>query len=82
MCVCVRVSFTKSGASLSSGELAEVWFQMSYRSRYSDRRSEKTEIDFSSPGLAVMEVEHLLFSGRAINAPANEVWPRLHIGDM
>ncbi|XP_062855660.1 dual specificity protein phosphatase 26-like [Trichomycterus rosablanca] len=55
---------------------------MSYRSRYADRRNEKTEIDFSSPGLAVIEVEQLLFAGRAISGPANEVWPRLYIGDM
>ncbi|XP_066500409.1 dual specificity protein phosphatase 26-like [Hoplias malabaricus] len=48
----------------------------------SDPRSYKAEIDFSSPGLAVMEVERLLFAGRAINSSANEVWPRLYIGDM
>lgn len=55
---------------------------MSYRSKYKDSRWAKTEIDFTSPGLAVMGVEQLLFAGRAINSPANEVWPRLYIGDM
>ena len=59
---------------------------MSYRTRHSewrnDSRSSKVEVDFTSPGLAVMEVERLLFAGRAINSPANEVWPRLYIGDM
>lgn len=60
----------------------QVQLQMSYRSRYNDSRSAKTEIDFTSPALAVMGVEQLLFAGRAINSPANEVWPRLYIGDM
>ncbi|XP_058245309.1 dual specificity protein phosphatase 26-like isoform X2 [Hemibagrus wyckioides] len=55
---------------------------MSYRSRYNDSHSTKTEIDFTSPALAVMGVEQLLFAGRAINSPANEVWPRLYIGDI
>lgn len=55
---------------------------MSYRSKCKDSRWAKTEIDFTSPGLAVMGVEQLLFAGRAINSPANEVWPRLYIGDM
>ncbi|XP_012671291.1 dual specificity protein phosphatase 26 [Clupea harengus] len=45
------------------------------------RRSIKPEIDYSSPGLAVMEIERLLFTGRVINSHADEVWPRLYIGD-
>ncbi|KAL7827161.1 hypothetical protein SRHO_G00328790 [Serrasalmus rhombeus] len=56
---------------------------MSSRTTYSKRwNNSKVEVDFTSPGLAVMEVERLLFAGRAINSPANEVWPRLYIGDM
>ncbi|XP_076859360.1 dual specificity protein phosphatase 26-like [Brachyhypopomus gauderio] len=59
---------------------------MSYKTRHSewqaDSRSLKAEIDFSSPTMAVLEVERLLFSGRAINSHADEVWPRLYIGDM
>ncbi|KAK2840591.1 hypothetical protein Q7C36_012170 [Tachysurus vachellii] len=55
---------------------------MSYRSKYNDSSSAKTEIDFTSPALAVMGVEQLLFAAGAINSPANEVWPRLYIGDM
>ncbi|XP_056629444.1 dual specificity protein phosphatase 26-like isoform X1 [Triplophysa dalaica] len=60
---------------------------MSSRSKYSDwrsgsSRSAQPEIDFTSPGLAVMEVERLLFSGKAINSAADEVWPKLYIGDM
>ncbi|XP_007247174.2 dual specificity protein phosphatase 26 [Astyanax mexicanus] len=47
-----------------------------------DSRSYQVEVDFTSPGLAVMEVEKLLFCGRSINSHANEVWPRLYIGDM
>ncbi|XP_041958336.1 dual specificity protein phosphatase 26-like isoform X2 [Alosa sapidissima] len=44
-------------------------------------RSVKPEIDYSSPGLAVMEVERLLFTGRMISSHADEVWPKLYIGD-
>ncbi|XP_051525878.1 dual specificity protein phosphatase 26-like [Myxocyprinus asiaticus] len=60
---------------------------MSLRSKYSEwrgdsSRSAQREIDFTSPGLAVMEIERLLFTGKAINSPANEVWPNLYIGDM
>ncbi|XP_026887988.2 dual specificity protein phosphatase 26-like [Electrophorus electricus] len=59
---------------------------MSYKTRYSEWRTDshslKPEIDFSSPAMAVLEVERLLFSGRAINSHADEVWPRLYIGDM
>ncbi|XP_030632611.1 dual specificity protein phosphatase 26-like [Chanos chanos] len=50
--------------------------------RTSSLRSVKPEVDFTSPGLAVMEVERLFFSGKAINSHADEVWPRLYIGDM
>ncbi|XP_028852512.1 dual specificity protein phosphatase 26-like [Denticeps clupeoides] len=39
------------------------------------------EIDFSSPGLAVMELERLLYTGKVIVSHADEVWPRLYIGD-
>ncbi|XP_036792131.1 gamma-glutamyl hydrolase isoform X1 [Oncorhynchus mykiss] len=42
----------------------------------------KVEIDLSSPGLAVLELERLLFTGKAINSHADEVWPRLYIGDQ
>ncbi|XP_057213372.1 dual specificity protein phosphatase 26-like isoform X2 [Triplophysa rosa] len=61
--------------------------KMSSSSKYSEwrggsSRSAQPEIDFTSPGLAVMEVERLLFSGKAINSAADEVWPKLYIGDM
>ncbi|KAK2837530.1 hypothetical protein Q5P01_014742 [Channa striata] len=42
----------------------------------------KVEIDLSSPALAVFELERLLFTGKAINSHADEVWPRLYIGDQ
>ncbi|XP_059193751.1 dual specificity protein phosphatase 26-like [Centropristis striata] len=42
----------------------------------------KVEIDLSSPGLAVFELERLLFTGKAIISHADEVWPNLYIGDQ
>ncbi|XP_070821197.1 dual specificity protein phosphatase 26-like [Chaetodon trifascialis] len=42
----------------------------------------KVEIDLSSPGLAVLELERLLFTGKAIISHADEVWPGLYIGDQ
>ncbi|CAL8336371.1 dual specificity protein phosphatase 26 [Gadus morhua] len=42
----------------------------------------KVEIDLSSPGLAVGELERLLFTGKAICSHADEVWPKLYIGDQ
>ncbi|KAI4820759.1 hypothetical protein KUCAC02_028728 [Chaenocephalus aceratus] len=42
----------------------------------------KVEIDLSSPGLAVFELERLLYTGKAIISHADEVWPRLYIGDQ
>ncbi|KAK7933875.1 hypothetical protein WMY93_004771 [Mugilogobius chulae] len=39
------------------------------------------DIDLSSPGLAVNQLEKLLFTGKAIISHADEVWPRLYIGD-
>ncbi|XP_026200038.1 dual specificity protein phosphatase 26-like [Anabas testudineus] len=42
----------------------------------------KVEIDLSSPGLAVFELERLLFTGKVIISHADEVWPRLYIGDQ
>ncbi|KAL2092243.1 hypothetical protein ACEWY4_012041 [Coilia grayii] len=47
----------------------------------STTRSVKPEIDYSSPALAVMELERLLFTGKIITSHADEVWPRLYIGD-
>ncbi|TNN86451.1 Dual specificity protein phosphatase 26 [Liparis tanakae] len=44
--------------------------------------SRKVEIDLSSPGLAVCELERLLFTGKAIISHGDEVWPRLYIGDQ
>lgn len=60
---------------------------MSYRSKlpasWNDKPPpRKIEIDLSSPGLAVLELERLLFTGKAINSHADEVWPRLYIGDQ
>lgn len=42
----------------------------------------KVEIDLSSPGLAVFELERLLYTGKAIISHADEVWPKLYIGDQ
>ncbi|XP_061586816.1 dual specificity protein phosphatase 26-like [Cololabis saira] len=42
----------------------------------------KVEIDLTSPGLAVFELERLLFTGKALISHADEVWPRLYIGDQ
>lgn len=42
----------------------------------------KVDIDLSSPGLAVFELEKLLQTGKAILSHADEVWPRLYIGDQ
>ncbi|XP_008293925.1 dual specificity protein phosphatase 26-like [Stegastes partitus] len=60
---------------------------MSYTSKLpaswnDERPPRKVEIDLSSPGLAVFELERLLFTGKAIISHANEVWPRLYIGDQ
>ncbi len=46
-------------------------------------RSIQPVVDFTSPGLAVMEVERLLISGKAISyTNADEVWTNLYIGNM
>lgn len=42
----------------------------------------KVDIDLSSPGLAVFELEKLLQTGKVILSHADEVWPRLYIGDQ
>ncbi|XP_041643837.1 dual specificity protein phosphatase 26-like isoform X2 [Cheilinus undulatus] len=60
---------------------------MSYKSKlpasWNDKPpARKVEIDLSSPGLAVFELERLLFTGKAIISHADEVWPRLYIGDQ
>ncbi|XP_058492071.1 dual specificity protein phosphatase 26-like [Solea solea] len=60
---------------------------MSYTSKlpasWNDRPPpRRVEIDLSSPGLAVVELEKLLFTGKAIISHADEVWPRLYIGDQ
>ncbi|XP_068166888.1 dual specificity protein phosphatase 26-like [Antennarius striatus] len=59
---------------------------MSYRSRlpasWKDQPPPRTvEVDLSSPGLAVVELEQLLLTGKAIISHADEVWPGLYIGD-
>uniref|UniRef100_A0A3Q3Q169 Dual specificity protein phosphatase n=1 Tax=Monopterus albus TaxID=43700 RepID=A0A3Q3Q169_MONAL len=60
---------------------------MSYRAKrlssWSDKpTSRKVEIDLSSPALAVFDLERLLFTGKAILSNADEVWPKLYIGDI
>ncbi|XP_054628321.1 dual specificity protein phosphatase 26-like [Dunckerocampus dactyliophorus] len=60
---------------------------MSYTSKlpasWNDRPTpRKVEIDLSSPGLAVFELERLLFTGKAIMSHADEVWPRIYVGDQ
>lgn len=47
-----------------------------------DRPPRKVEIDLTSPGLAVFELERLLFTGKSIISHADEVWPMLYIGDQ
>lgn len=42
----------------------------------------RVDIDLSSPGLAVLELERLLFTGKAIVSHADEVWPSVYIGDQ
>lgn len=42
----------------------------------------QVEIDLSSPGLAVVDLERLLYTGKAIVSHADEVWPKLYIGDQ
>ncbi|ROI69451.1 Dual specificity protein phosphatase 26 [Anabarilius grahami] len=57
---------------------------MSFRSKYSEDTSSsaKAKIDFTSPVLALREIERLLSTGRAINCNADEVWPNLYIGNI
>lgn len=59
---------------------------MSYTAKlpawWNDKPLRQVEIDLSSPGLAVFELERLLFTGKAIVSHADEVWPRLYIGDQ
>ncbi|XP_028312820.1 dual specificity protein phosphatase 26-like [Gouania willdenowi] len=60
---------------------------MSFRSKLpaswrEDPPPRKVEIDLSSPALAVYELERLLLTGKAIISHADEVWPRLYIGDQ
>ncbi|XP_040928340.2 dual specificity protein phosphatase 26-like isoform X1 [Betta splendens] len=60
---------------------------MSYRKKlpanWNDKPpGRKVEIDLSSPALAVFELERLLFTGKVIISHADEVWPRLYIGDQ
>ncbi|KAM9859026.1 dual specificity protein phosphatase 26-like [Aulostomus maculatus] len=60
---------------------------MSYTSKlpasWNDRLpAQKVEIDLSSPGLAVQELEKLLYTGKAIISHADEVWPGIYIGDQ
>lgn len=42
----------------------------------------KVEIDLSSPALAVSALERLLLTGKGISSHADEVWPRLYLGDQ
>uniref|UniRef100_A0A8C1ZGI9 Dual specificity protein phosphatase n=1 Tax=Cyprinus carpio TaxID=7962 RepID=A0A8C1ZGI9_CYPCA len=74
------VSFNKKQWTLN----AHLQLKMSYRSKYcpGTSRSAAPVVDFTSPGVAVMEAERLLVSGRAVNTNADEVWPSLYIGNM
>lgn len=42
----------------------------------------RVEVDLSSPGLAVSALERLLLTGKDSSSHADEVWPRLYIGDQ
>ncbi|KAL0979120.1 hypothetical protein UPYG_G00180990 [Umbra pygmaea] len=58
-------------------------FSSKFRPSLNDQPpARKVEIDLNSPGLAVFELERLLFTGKAIINHADEVWPRLYIGDQ
>ncbi|XP_035291779.1 dual specificity protein phosphatase 26-like isoform X2 [Anguilla anguilla] len=65
-----------------------VSFTMSYVSRFStSSRSSSTsarsqDLDLSSPMLTVFELERLLYTGKSINSHADEVYPRLYLGDQ
>ncbi|XP_018939109.2 dual specificity protein phosphatase 26-like isoform X2 [Cyprinus carpio] len=74
------VSFNKKQWTLN----AHLQLKMSYRSKYcpGTSRSAAPVVDFTSPGVAVMEAERLLVSGRAVNTNADEVWPSLYIGNI
>lgn len=39
-------------------------------------------VDLSSPALAVSALERLLLTGKGTSSHADEVWPRLYIGDQ
>lgn len=42
----------------------------------------RVDIDLSSPGLAVAALERLLLTGTGTSSHADEVWPRLYVGDQ
>uniref|UniRef100_H2S0M5 Dual specificity protein phosphatase n=1 Tax=Takifugu rubripes TaxID=31033 RepID=H2S0M5_TAKRU len=42
----------------------------------------RVEMDLSSPALAVSALERLLLTGKGISSHADEVWPRLYVGDQ
>lgn len=52
------------------------------RSRSSSRSPNRKDAERSSPNLSVSELERLLYTGKTACNHADEVWPRLYIGDQ
>ncbi|KAI4901055.1 hypothetical protein NFI96_034322 [Prochilodus magdalenae] len=52
------------------------------RSRSNSRSPSRRESDKGSPVLTITELERLLYTGKTACNHADEVWPRLYIGDQ
>lgn len=52
------------------------------RSRSSSRSPNRKDAERASPNLTVSELERLLYTGKTACNHADEVWPRLYIGDQ
>ncbi|XP_072514433.1 dual specificity protein phosphatase 26 isoform X3 [Salminus brasiliensis] len=52
------------------------------RSRSNSRSPSRRESDKGSPVLTIAELERLLYTGKTACNHADEVWPRLYIGDQ
>ncbi|KAG7480779.1 hypothetical protein MATL_G00060020 [Megalops atlanticus] len=53
-----------------------------YSRSYSSASTARTEFDRSSPLLTVFDLEQLLYTGKSTCNHADEVWPRLFLGDQ
>ncbi|XP_036382101.1 dual specificity protein phosphatase 26-like [Megalops cyprinoides] len=52
-----------------------------YSRLYSSASSARKELDRSSPVMTLIDLEHLLCTGKSFFNRADEVWPRLYLGD-